>query len=109
MCSHIAVINRGTIIANDAKEKLLLLFKDKALTIRLNKAVNGELDPVYLNTLNAKIEKNKVIIQYGNHNHINDVMCHIIEKKMSIIDISVTESKLEDVLKQLLHKDLKNT
>lgn len=108
MCSHIAVINRGAIIANDVKEKLLLLFHDKILTIKLNKPAEKLLDAIYLNKLNAKIETNKVIIQYGNHQHINDIIKHIVEKKLSIIDISSAESKLEDVLKCLIHKDLKS-
>ncbi|MEI6188052.1 MAG: ABC transporter ATP-binding protein, partial [Alphaproteobacteria bacterium] len=81
MCSHIAVINRGTIIANDVKEKLLLLFDDKILTIKLNKAADKILDAIYLNKLNAKIEVDKVIIKYGKHHHINDVICHIVERK----------------------------
>ena len=108
MCSHIAVINRGTIIANDVKEKLLLLFDDKILTIKLNKAADKILDAIYLNKLNAKIEVDKVIIKYGKHHHINDVICHIVERKLTITDISTTESKLEDILKCLIHRDLES-
>ena len=108
MCSHIAVINRGAIIANDVKEKLLHSFRGKTLTITLNQSAEKLLDAAYLNKLDAKIEADKVVVQYGSHHHINDVICHIVEKKLTIVDISSAESKLEDVLKCLIHKDLKS-
>ena len=101
LCDHIAIINKGKIIANEKKETLLTKFNQKIIKIKINEAKISKKDMLSLQKIGiVKVLESEVEINYK----FNDIsMKSIIEilykTDLNIIDLSTKEVSLEDVYK----------
>ncbi|MDC1066793.1 ABC transporter ATP-binding protein [Alphaproteobacteria bacterium] len=99
LCDHIAIINKGKIIANEKKETLLTKFNQKIIKIKINEAKISKKDMLSLQKIGSvKVLESEVEINYK----FNDIsMKSIIEilykTDLDIIDLSTKEVSLEDV------------
>ena len=99
LCDHIAIINKGKIIANEKKETLLTKFNQKIIKIKINEAKISKKDILSLQKIGiVKVLESEVEINYK----FNDIsMKSIIEilykTDLDIIDLSTKEVSLEDV------------
>lgn len=99
LCDHIAIINKGKIIANEKKETLLTKFNQKIIKIKINEAKISKKDMLSLQKIGiVKVLESEVEINYK----FNDIsMKSIIEilykTDLDIIDLSTKEVSLEDV------------
>jgi len=99
LCDHIAIINKGKIIANEKKETLLTKFNQKIIKIKINEAKISKKDMLSLQKIGiVKVLESEVEINYK----FNDIsMKSIIEilykTDLNIIDLSTKEVSLEDV------------
>ena len=99
LCDHIAIINKGKIIANEKKETLLTKFNQKIIKIKINEAKISKKDMLSLQKIGiVKVLEGEVEINYK----FNDIsMKSIIEilykTDLNIIDLSTKEVSLEDV------------
>ena len=99
LCDHIAIINKGKIIANEKKETLLTKFNQKIIKIKINEAKISKKDILSLQKIGiVKVLESEVEINYK----FNDIsMKSIIEilykTDLNIIDLSTKEVSLEDV------------
>ena len=99
LCDHIAIINKGKIIANEKKETLLTKFNQKIIKIKINEAKISKTDILSLQKIGiVKVLESEVEINYK----FNDIsMKSIIEilykTDLNIIDLSTKEVSLEDV------------
>ena len=99
LCDHIAIINKGKIIANEKKETLLTKFNQKIIKIKINEAKISKKDMLSLQKIGiVKVLESEIEINYK----FNDIsMKSIIEilykTDLNIIDLSTKEVSLEDV------------
>jgi len=99
LCDHIAIINKGKIIANEKKETLLTKFNQKIIKIKINEEKISKKDMLSLQKIGSvKVLESEVEINYK----FNDIsMKSIIEilykTDLNIIDLSTKEVSLEDV------------
>jgi ABC-2 type transport system ATP-binding protein len=99
LCDHIAIINKGKIIANEKKETLLTKFNQKIIKIKINETKISKKDMLSLQKIGAvKLLESEIEINYK----LNDIsMKNIIEilykTDLDIIDLSTKEVSLEDV------------
>ena len=99
LCDHIAIINKGKIIANEKKETLLTKFNQKIIKIKINEAKISKKDMLSFQKIGiVKVVESEVEINYK----FNDIsMKSIIEilykTDLDIIDLSTKEVSLEDV------------
>ncbi len=105
LCEYIAIINHGSIIANDKKEDLLVLFREKILTIEFDGFQSHVIDMEYLERLGGQIKENKLIIKYTDKKYLDELIKYIVATHLIVTNITSTETKLEDVLKGLIRKD----
>ena len=99
LCDHIAIINKGKIIANEKKETLLTKFNQKIIKIKINETKISKKDMLSLQKIGSvKLIESEIEINYK----FNDIsMKSIIEilykTDLDIIDLSTKEVSLEDV------------
>jgi ABC-2 type transport system ATP-binding protein len=102
LCDHIAIINKGTIIANDKTSNLLQTIDHKQLTIKFTHKLTQV--PDFLNKFNVRVDdKGNLLVQYPlHHSPINEIIKHIVELGLEVLEITTNEARLDDVFKHLL-------
>jgi len=103
LCDRIAIINHGEVIANENKETLLSQIEGKEIRFRLNKAMTKkDLTSALKGFCAEKAGERSVIIRYNPSETEVGAMIEAIQNAgYTIIDISTTESDLEDIFLQL--------
>ena len=104
LCDHIAIINKGKIIANETKKSLLSKSSQKVIFITLTNDKITEKDKNCLKNIgNVKILKNKIEI-YFNPKHIsmNKIIETIYKTDLKILDLSTKNVRLEEVFVNLI-------
>ena len=99
LCDHIAIINKGKIIANEKKETLLTKFNQKIIKIKINEAKISKKDMLSLQKIGSvKVLENEVEINYKlNKISMNSIIEILYKTDLDIIDLSTKEVSLEDV------------
>ncbi|MAH78734.1 MAG: ABC transporter ATP-binding protein [Rickettsiales bacterium TMED254] len=101
LCDHIAVINKGKLVACDKKETLLSLIDIKEIQIKLSQP----LLKVPKNLEDFIISKNKelLVIRYSKSKiSTGKIIERIIGNNLKIEDLSTRETDLEDIFLKLL-------
>ena len=101
LCDHIAVINKGKLVACDKKETLLSLIDIKEIQIKLSQP----LLKVPKNLEDFIISKNKelLVIRYSKSKiSTGKIIDRIIRNNLKIEDLSTRETDLEDIFLKLL-------
>ena len=101
LCDQIAIINHGRVIANEDTESLLSRIDNKEIRFRLDRPM-GEM-PEALKTFHAKKEgRRTIMVPYRPADAVVGAIIDKIQKAgYGIVDISTSESDLEDVFIQL--------
>ena len=97
LCDHIAILNKGELVASDTKDKLLRQINEKELLIK-TKNQKSNLD-IKLDGINCElVSENLIRIHYNPENVNLDKILEIIKSKGIVIeDLNTKSSDLEDV------------
>ena len=99
LCDHIAIINKGKIIANETKKSLLNKFNEKVIYIKLDKTeiYKKDLRP-FEKIGNLKINEDGFEVNFKpNETSIKKVIKTLYQSNLNILDLSTKDISLEDV------------
>lgn len=104
LCDHIAIINKGKIIANETKKSLLSKPSQKVIFITFTNDKITEKDKNCINKIgNVKIHKNKVEIYFDPKLiSMNKIIETIYKTNLIILDLSTKSISLEEVFVNLI-------
>lgn len=99
LCDHIAIINKGKIIANEKKETLLTKFNQKIIKIKINETKISKKDMLSLQKIGSvKLLESEIEINYKlNEISMKNIIEILYKTDLNIIDLSTKEVSLEDV------------
>ena len=99
LCDHIAIINKGKIIANEKKETLLTKFNQKIIKIKINETKISKKDMLSLQKIGSvKLLESEIEINYKlNEISMKNIIEILYKTDLDIIDLSTKEVSLEDV------------
>jgi ABC-2 type transport system ATP-binding protein len=99
LCDHIAIINKGKIIANEKKETLLTKFNQKIIKIKINETKISKKDMLSLQKIGSvKLLESEIEINYKlNEISMKNIIETLYKTELDIIDLSTKEVSLEDV------------
>jgi ABC-2 type transport system ATP-binding protein len=99
LCDHIAIINKGKIIANEKKETLLTKFNQKIIKIKINETKISKKDMLSLQKIGSvKLLESEIEINYKlNEITMKNIIEILYKTDLDIIDLSTKEVSLEDV------------
>ena len=99
LCDHIAIINKGKIIANEKKETLLTKFNQKIIKIKINEKKISKKDMLSLQKIGSvKLLESEIQINYKlNKISMKNIIEILYKTDLDIIDLSTKEVSLEDV------------
>lgn len=97
LCDHIAILNKGTLVASDKKDKLLRQINEKELLIKTkNQKMNLDINLEGIDC--EQTSENLIRIHYNPENINLDKILEIIKSKGIVIeDLNTKSSDLEDV------------
>ena len=104
LCDHIAIINKGKIIANETKKSLLSKSNQKVIFIRLINEKITEKDKNFLKKIgDVKFIKDKVEIYFDpRHISMNKIIETIYKTDLKILDLSTKNVSLEEIFVNLI-------
>jgi len=104
LCDHIAIINKGKIIANETKKSLLSKSNQKVILITLINDKITEKDKNFLKDIgDVKFFKDKVEIYFDpRHTSMNKIIETIYKTDLKILDLSTKNVSLEEVFVNLI-------
>ena len=104
LCDHIAIINKGKIIANETKKSLLSKSNQKVIFITLINEKITEKDKNFLKEIgDVKFLKDKVEIYFDpRHTSMNKIVETIYKTDLKILDLSTKNVSLEEVFVNLI-------
>ena len=104
LCDHIAIINKGKIIANETKKSLLSKSNQKVIFITLINNKITEKDKNFLKDIgDVKFLKDKVEIYFDpRHTSMNKIIETIYKTDLKILDLSTKNVRLEEVFVNLI-------
>ena len=99
LCDHIAIINKGKIIANEKKETLLTKFNQKIIKIKINETKISKKDMLSLQKIGSvKLLESEIQINYKlNEISMKNIIEILYKTDLDIADLSTKEVSLEDV------------
>lgn len=99
LCDHIAIVNKGEIIANETKMSLLAKSDNKIIDITLNKNKISAKDKNYIKNFGKiKINENKLEFRFNpNEISIKKIIEAIHNSDLDIVDLSIKDVSLEDI------------
>ena len=104
LCDHIAIINKGKIIANETKKSILAKSNQKVIFITLINDKITEKDKSFLEDIgDVKFHKDKVEIYFEpRHTSMNKIIETIYKTDLKILDLSTKNVRLEEVFVNLI-------
>ncbi len=99
LCDHIAIVNKGEIIANETTNSLLTKSKNKIIKITLSKNEISVKDKKFLKNIGQIIIHENKVQLHINSNKISTkkVIETLYESNLDIIDLSTKDVSLEDI------------
>ena len=104
LCDHIAIINKGKIIANETKKSLLSKSNQKVIFITLVNDKITEKDKNFLKDIgDVKFLKDKIEIYFDpRHTSMNRIIETIYKTDLKILDLSTKNVSLEEIFVNLI-------
>ena len=104
MCSKIAIINKGNLVAIDTTSNLLDRIKTKKIIFKVKKTTS--IDKQKINGIKVSYNsENEIVILYERKKHkIDEIINKVKSEGMEIYDISTDEGNLEDVFIDLIKR-----
>ncbi|MDA9632221.1 ABC transporter ATP-binding protein [Alphaproteobacteria bacterium] len=99
LCDHIAIVNKGKIIANETKKSLLTKSNKKIINIKLSKNQFSEKDKKFLKNIGELIIYENQVEFHFNPNKVSTkkVIETLYNSDLNIIDFSTKDASLEDI------------
>ena len=99
LCDHIAIVNKGKIIANETKKSLLTKSNKKIINIKLSKNEFFEKDKKFLKNIGELIIYENQVEFHFNPNKVSTkkVIETLYNSDLDIIDFSTKDISLEDI------------
>ena len=99
LCDHIAIVNKGKIIANETKKSLLTKSNKKIINIKLSKNKFSEKDKNFLKNIGELIIYENQVEFHFNPNKVSTkkVIETLYNSDLDIIDFSTKDISLEDI------------
>ena len=99
LCDHIAIVNKGKIIANETKKSLLTKSNKKIINIKLSKNEVSEKDKNFLKNIGELIIYENQVEFHFNPNKVSTkkVIETLYNSDLDIIDFSTKDVSLEDI------------
>ena len=99
LCDHIAIVNKGKIIANETKKSLLTKSNKKIINIKLSKNEFSEKDKNFLKNIGELIIYENQVEFHFNPNKVSTkkVIETLYNSDLDIIDFSTEDISLEDI------------
>ena len=99
LCDHIAIVNKGKIIANETKKSLLTKSNKKIINIKLSKNEFSEKDKYFLKNIGELIIYENQVEFHFNPNKVSTkkVIETLYNSDLDIIDFSTKDVSLEDI------------
>ena len=99
LCDHIAIVNKGKIIANETKKSLLTKSNKKIINIKLSKNEFSEKDKNFLTNIGELIIYENQVEFHFNPNKVSTkkVIETLYNSDLDIIDFSTKDISLEDI------------
>ena len=98
LCDHIAIINHGKIVANEAKGTLLKKLNEKIIYIKVKKDINKKTEQDLKKIGTLKINSNELQISFKpNRISMKNIIKILYESNLDIIDLSTKDASLQDV------------
>ena len=99
LCDHIAIVNKGKIIANETKKSLLTKSNKKIINIKLSKNEFSEKDKNFLKNIGELIINENQVEFHFNPNKLSTkkVIETLYNSDLDIIDFSTKDISLEDI------------
>jgi ABC-2 type transport system ATP-binding protein len=101
MCDRIAIIDRGEVVACDAKDDLIRRIDEKQMTVVIAEAI--DVLPAPLRALGARLEpQGRIVLHYRpSRARAGDLLDAIKGAGLTIIDLITTEADLEEAFLRL--------
>ena len=104
LCNYITILNRGKIIANETKEKIIDIISSKKVTFYLK---NFEKFDERFDSFKYEFKSNVLKIEYDkNMINLNEIINILNKKKIEFTEINTSESNLEDAFLQLTNSQI---
>lgn len=101
LCDRIAIINKGTIVANESKESLLSQIDSKEVRFRLDREI-GTLPDSVLRFAPVQEGQRTLMFRYAPKDQgIGEILAAVQSAGYGIADLSTDERNLEDVFLQM--------
>lgn len=106
LCDEIAVINHGSVIANDRKENLMKLLSSKELIISAANEITAEIAKYFGDLPVKTLARDKISITYDPAKiGVERILRNCSDAKIQISDISTSQPDLEEIFKHLIQKN----
>ena len=104
LCNEIAIIDNGNLITKDKTSNIKLLIDRKQIILSLD-SVNFNLEPISKLNVECELINNTLIISYKpSEIRFNDILNGLHSSQIQVKDLTVNETKLEDVFLKLTKK-----
>jgi ABC-2 type transport system ATP-binding protein len=100
LCSRVAMLKQGEIVALDTTQNLLDRFQDKYVTLRLE---SGEL-PEHARAMVVSEDKGEYRLQLPNYASLEPLLAQIRASGVSIKEMQLAQPDLEDVFVSIMNK-----
>jgi ABC-2 type transport system ATP-binding protein len=100
LCSRVAMLKQGEIVALDTTENLLNRFRDKYVTLRLE---SGEL-PASARAMVVSQEKGEYRLQLPDYVSLEPLLAQIRNSGATIKEMQLAQPDLEDVFVSIMNK-----
>ena len=101
LCNEIAIIDNGNLITKDTTSNIKSLIDRKQIIISLD-SKNFNLDPIMRLDVECEINSDKIIINYKpSEISFNKILDALQLSSMQVKDLTINETKLEDVFLKL--------
>ncbi len=101
MCDRIGILNNGNLVALDTTKNLINKIQTKIVTFTTSG--NKKIDNIPLKSLKILSQgENKITVSYEKNNiKIDEIITHLSNKNINILDISTADGNIEDVYTNL--------
>jgi ABC-2 type transport system ATP-binding protein len=103
LCKHVAIINKGTIIASGAMKDILQKLKKESLVLDLVKPVNDAALQALSEYNGKKIDDTSIEIEIGEGKGLNEAIVILQKHNLPIQTIRNKSGKLEEVFVNLIN------
>lgn len=104
LCSQIAIINHGALVANDTTANLLARIDNKRVTITIDRDL-AEIPATLLSQGWKSVGERQLALVYKPSQHIiGQILTGVQANGIGIVDLSTKETDLEDIFLQLTQK-----